>query len=69
LEEKKGIVSIGKLKLIDIPNIDLGKHLHGVDATQTKAMPPYKAAKGFACCISTVSAVTISVGHTRMCKQ
>jgi len=49
---KKGIVSRGKLKLIDIPNIDPGKYLHGVDATQAKAMSPYKAAKGFACCIS-----------------
>jgi len=41
----------GKLKLIDIPSIDPCKHLHGVDAKQAKAIPPYKAAKGFACCI------------------
>jgi len=46
---KKGIVSRGKLKLLDIPSIDPCKHLHGVDATQAKATPPYKAAKGFAC--------------------
>jgi len=37
-----------KLKLVDIPSIDPCKHL---DAKQAKATPPYKAAKGFACCI------------------
>jgi len=47
-----GIVSRGKLKLIDIPSVDPCKHLHdGVDAKQAKATPPYKAAKRFACCI------------------
>jgi len=66
---KKGIVSTDELKLIDILSIDLFKHLHGVDATQAKVMPPYKVAKGFACCNSTVSALTVVVGHTRLCKQ
>jgi len=33
---KKGIISRGELKLIDIPSIDPCKNLHGVDAKQAK---------------------------------